>query len=233
MKKVFGKKISEGAYSWYVRYSDPKRNKKFQWVDAEGQGWHNQYPSDEILAAEGYMLVSIPEYDNFTHELTGAHTDDGVTISPTVVEKSPATVRAAISNEIYSAARFYIDQTSSDKYSTVEQALWTENEAAMDANNTAHFARMAGSRLTAQQYIDTRFKPKVSAGKPFVHMIIGKRTDLLYDLGQVPDDVAQLKAFRDSMNTIWDDVSDFTPPPPEEVSESLWQSFINTVTWWK
>lgn len=162
----------------------------------------------------GGKLISRPQ--------TQAEIDDDLANVPTAGD-----TRIYISSEIKRIARHYLDQVSQD-YSSTEAIEWANDRAQYRANNIGHFQMRAGKYMTAQQYVDNKFKPRIEAGSYFSEQIKGIRTDLEWELANTTD--ADLATF--DYKSRWDDIGDFVAPDTDDVPTTWWQSLISILKFW-
>jgi len=132
--------------------------------------------------------------------------------------------RQEILDCIYQIAHSQTEQLRSS-YSVTEAIRWTEDKAAIAVSNWSHFTARAGSTMTGQQYAETRVIPKITAGDSFLDKVIAKRTDLMVALDNTLDE--DLDSF--DYTSGWDEETDYTPPPVEEVSTSAWRNLMDNI----
>jgi hypothetical protein len=132
--------------------------------------------------------------------------------------------REEITERIYDIASAQSHELSSN-YSIIEAVRWTEDREAIALGNWSHFDDRAGTTMTGQQYAETRVIPKITAGNIFLDKVIAKRTDLMIALANTAD--VDLDSF--DYTSMWDESTDYTPPPIEEVSTSRWDALMASI----
>jgi hypothetical protein len=182
--------------------------------------------TDENLLASGALPHIYPELGEY--EIFGDLKIESDRISKHLIQKPADEIRAFIRSEIYRISKQYIDQPASN-YSQNEAIEWANDRAQYRAGNIGHFAMRAGQYMTAQQYVDTKLKPKIEAGSYFSEQIKGIRTDLLFELANTADQ--DLPVF--DYVSRWDDVGDFVAPEPVDVPVAWWNELMSSIQFWK
>lgn len=217
---INGKKVSIPEYHLFADKSDTGN------FAAMGEAVHNE---------EGFFYCQPdPPCDTATHKLSEWERV-GSKWGRRLIEKTPEEIsqhyidlRGDITSEINRIARHYLDQVSQD-YSQTEAIEWANDRAQYRAGNIGHFAMRAGRYMTAQQYVDNKFKPKIEAGSYFSEQIKGIRTDLDYELAITAD--GDLLTF--DYQSRWDGVGDFVTPDTSDIPTTWWQSLFSAIKWWE
>lgn len=185
--------------------------------------------TDRWLLDSGWIPHIIPTLTEFERVgeqviLSDMVTQTTTTMSQEEVDRVQAEKRERVSNSIYQIANSQTEQLRGN-YSVTEAVRWTEDREAIALNNWSHFDARAGSTMDGRQYAETRVVPKIAAGNIFLDKVIAKRTDLMVALGNTLDE--DLDSF--DYTSTWDEETDYTPPPVEEVSTSGWTSLMDSI----
>jgi hypothetical protein len=110
-----------------------------------------------------------------------------------------------------------------------EKIRWSLDQLAIKNKDWSRFDKRAGSKMTGQQYAESKVVDKINAGDHFIDLIIAKRTDLKEDLKVCSE--WDLVTF--DYESTWGSVDDFVAPPSSDVSPGFFTAFLNSLKVWE